>query len=127
MKGGDRLNSRSDISDKEMIADIVKGNKDLYREIVSRYKDKVYSVAFKISLNPKDAEDITQEVFLQAYRSLAQYHFDSSFSTWLYKISVNKGLDWKRKNKMRDKENVFEENQFHAVVDDTEGVFLKKI
>lgn len=50
------MNSRSDISDKDIIDAIVKENKELYQEIVSRYKEKVYSVAYKIALNPKDAE-----------------------------------------------------------------------
>ncbi len=120
------MNSIKELSDKEIIEAILDGNPHLYREIVSRYKDRVYAVALKISHHPKDAEDITQDVFLQVYHSLANYHFDSSLSTWIYKISVNKGLDWKRKNKMKKKESLYEEDQIYSISDDTEPTLLKK-
>jgi len=85
-------------TDKEIIKAVLAGYKEQYREIVSRYQNKVYSVALKISHNPKDAEDIAQEIFIQAYKSLFSFHFESNFSTWLYRVAVNKSLDWKRKN-----------------------------
>ncbi len=86
--------------DKQVIEEILAGKQEVYREFVSRYQNRVYSVALKYTNNPKDAEDVSQEVFIQAYKSLASFTFQSSLSTWLYRITINKCLDWKRKNKM---------------------------
>lgn len=86
-------------SDNEIVETVLSGNEENYRELVLRYQQKVYSVALKITYNKTDAEDITQEVFIQAYKSLSSFKFNSQFSTWIYRIAVNKCLDWKRKYK----------------------------
>ncbi len=87
------------MEEQALIKEIVAGRHELYRELVSTYQQKIFSVAMKIAKHPKEAEDIAQEVFIQAYRSLASYDGKSSFSTWLYRITVNKGIDWQRKQK----------------------------
>lgn len=86
-------------TDKEIVEKILSGNTDLYRELVLRYQQKVFSVTLKMTKNPIDAEDLAQEVFIQVYKSLPSFKFNSEFSTWIYKITVNKCLDWKRKFK----------------------------
>ena len=87
------------MKEQALVKEILAGRHELYRELVSAYQQKVFSVAIKIAKHPKDAEDIAQEVFIQAFRSLASYDGKSSFSTWLYRITVNKGIDWQRKQK----------------------------
>lgn len=84
-------------TDEQLIREVITGNSECYREIVSRYQTKVFSVAFKVARNQKDAEDIAQDVFLKVYHSLHQFKGDSSFSTWIYRVTMNKALDWKRK------------------------------
>jgi len=84
-------------TDNQLIENILAGKTEYYRDLVSRYQQKVFSVAIKITQNPKDAEDIAQETFIQVYRSLETYRQEASFATWLYRITVNKGLDWKRR------------------------------
>lgn len=84
-------------TDEQLVREIITGNSECYREIVSRYQTKVFSVAFKVARNQKDAEDIAQDVFLKVYHSLHQFKGDSSFSTWIYRVTMNKALDWKRK------------------------------
>ncbi|MGE8081023.1 RNA polymerase sigma factor [Peribacillus loiseleuriae] len=83
--------------DEQLIKRIVAGEQDQFRELISRYQVRVFAVAYKVSKSTKDAEDITQEVFLQLYRSLSQFKGDSSLSTWIYKIAMSKALDYRRK------------------------------
>lgn len=84
-------------TDERLIQRILRGENDVYRELMLRYESKVYAVAYKVANQQKDAEDITQEVFLQVYRSLSQFQEQSTFSTWVYKVAMNKALDYKRK------------------------------
>jgi len=95
-------------TDEQLIKLVLSGNEQMYREIVIRYQHKVFSVSMKFA-NHHDSEDIAQEVFLQAYKSLNTFRFGSNFSTWLYRITVNKCLDWKRKNKNLLKTDEFKE------------------
>ena len=83
--------------DEQLVKRIIAGEKDQFREVIIRFQARVFAVAYKVSKNPKDAEDITQEVFLQLYRSLSQFKGDSSLSTWIYKIAMSKALDYRRK------------------------------
>lgn len=57
-------------TDEQLVQDILTGKSDRYREIVSRYQSKVFSVAYKVARNHKDAEDIAQDVFIKVYGSL---------------------------------------------------------
>ncbi len=84
-------------TDEQLIQQALDGDKEAFRKLILRYQSKVYAVAYKVARDQKDAEDITQEVFLQLYRSLSQFHGDSAFSTWIYRISMSKALDYKRK------------------------------
>lgn len=69
--------------------------------IVESWKDMVYNTSLGIVQNSEDAEDVTQEVFVQVYESVNQFKGDSKFSTWLYRIAVTKSLDHLRKKKRK--------------------------
>lgn len=113
-------------NDEQIINEVLAGQLNQYKGLVSRYQQKVFSVALKITNNQKDAEDIAQEVFLQAYLSLSTYQFDSSFSTWLYRITVNKGIDWRRKNKHTLNQEVYQEQQEKSSEFIPEDLLLRK-
>ncbi|OYD07523.1 RNA polymerase sigma factor [Paludifilum halophilum] len=85
------------VEEQKIIRQIQAGSRELYRVIVERYQQRVYAVALQATGHPKDAEDLAQEIFLQAYRSLSSYRYQAQFSTWLYRIAINKALDWKRR------------------------------
>lgn len=70
-----------------------------FEELVNANKKKVFNVALGFVRNVEDAEDITQEVFIEVYRSLERFNRQSSESTWIYRITVNKSLDHLRKQK----------------------------
>ncbi len=85
--------------DDELIRSILKGNGERYDDIVERYQAGLYRTAFYYTQNVEDARDITQEIFIKAYNSLAGFKQASTFSTWLYRIAVNHCIDWCRKKK----------------------------
>lgn len=85
--------------DEEIIQAILKGNGELYSNIVERYQTGLYRTAYYYTQNFEDARDITQDILIKAYNKLAGFQHGSTFSTWLYRIAVNHCLDWCRKKK----------------------------
>ena len=85
--------------DAELIERVQKGDTRCFGELVSRYQDQVFGMAFRLVRGEKDAEDIAQEAFLRAYRGLEGFRKDSTFSTWLYRITWNLCTDWLRRNR----------------------------
>ncbi|NLL62116.1 MAG: sigma-70 family RNA polymerase sigma factor [Candidatus Atribacteria bacterium] len=73
------------------------GNSDAFAYLVEKYKNMVYQLALRMTANYHDSEDIAQESFLKAYRSLHQYKPSYSFSSWLYQITLNTIRDRIRK------------------------------
>jgi RNA polymerase sigma-70 factor (ECF subfamily) len=79
------------------------GDSARYEEIVNLFRDRVYRIAWRIAQNAEDALDITQEVFLRAFRALGSWHGRARFSTWLHRIAVNASIDFiRRQAKHRD-------------------------
>lgn len=70
-----------------------------FAEIVNQLKGMVYNTVLGIVQNEQDAEDVTQDVFIQVYESLNEFKADAKLSTWVYRIAVNKALDFERKKK----------------------------
>lgn len=68
-----------------------------FREIVDTHKVRVFNTAISFLQNREDAEDLAQEVFIEVYHSLEKFKGESSISTWIYRITVNKSLDFLRK------------------------------
>ena len=77
-------------------------NSPSFLEIYDRFKNKVYNTVIGYLQNTEDAEEVTQDVFLEVYRSVEKFKGESSLSTWIYRISVNKSLDFiKAKNRKK--------------------------
>ncbi|RAT97813.1 RNA polymerase sigma factor [Brevibacillus sp. Leaf182] len=85
--------------DREVIAEVLQGNKEAYALIVNKYKGKIASILGRTLHHSHDAEDMVQEVFIKAYYSLPDYKPNYSFSAWLYRIAINRGIDELRKRK----------------------------
>ena len=74
-------------------------NQERFQILYNQYKVLVYNVALHYLQNTQDAEEITQDVFIQVYNSLENFNEKSSLKTWIYRISINKSLDFiKHKN-----------------------------
>lgn len=87
------------MTDSEIIAEILKGDENLYRSLINKYKDQVLRTCYGFTQSQSDAEDIAQEVFIEIYESLESFRHESKFSTWIYRISVNKSLNFLRKKR----------------------------
>jgi RNA polymerase sigma-70 factor (ECF subfamily) len=88
-----------ELSDLEVVALVQRGDTDAYRVLVERHSQSVFKLAFRMTRNESDAEDLVQESFLKAYRSLGRFDGRSSFTTWLYRITANSALDLIRARK----------------------------
>lgn len=117
----------------ELIVQLQQGDGSAFKKLVDEWQDMVYNTALGIVQNADDADDITQEVFIQVYRSVSSFKGDSKFSTWLYRITLGKALDHEKK-KTRKKRFGFVQGLFgadgaeqaHAVEFEHPGVQLEK-
>jgi RNA polymerase sigma-70 factor, ECF subfamily len=91
----------SSINDLELIQKIRSGQKELYGDLVRQYHNKVMGYCLSMLQNHSEAEEAAQDIFVKAYRSLPKFKGNSSFSTWLYRITTNHCLDLLRKRNRR--------------------------
>jgi RNA polymerase sigma factor (sigma-70 family) len=83
------------------IEQVLDGKINAFSYIVDRHKDKAYNLALRICGNSEEAEEIAQDSFLKAYRSLKSFRMKSSFSTWLYRIVYNTAISYVRIKKKK--------------------------
>lgn len=88
-------------SDEVLITLFQTGERDVFRLLVERYQERVRNIIYSIFHEQSLIDDLSQEVFLKAYEALPRFRFESSFYTWLYRITVNKSRDELRKRKVR--------------------------
>lgn len=86
-------------SDRELLEAILAGDKDAYRPLVDRHTPTLFRLAYRITGNRGDAEEVVQEAFLRAYQQLPRFELRSDFGTWLYRIAVNTALNRLQKEK----------------------------
>lgn len=90
-----------ELSDQDAVRQANAGDQDAFRLLVERHSHAIFRIAFRMSGNEQDAEDLVQETFLRAYRQLNRFGQRSAFATWLYRICVNCSLDLLRVRKSR--------------------------
>src|SRR5471032_683536 len=78
------------------------GDSDAFRLLVEQHSRAIFRLAFRMTGNEQDAEDVVQETFLRAYKQLDRYEARSSFSTWLFRIASNYSLDLIRMRKRHE-------------------------
>jgi RNA polymerase sigma factor (sigma-70 family) len=84
------------LSDTHLINRILEGDTSGFAVLVDRYKDLAYTIAVRITGNREDAEEVVQDAFVKAFRSLSAFRRQSRFSTWLYRIVYNAAVSRKR-------------------------------
>jgi len=92
------------IADRAAIEACLSGDVSAFDDLVVRHQKAIHRVCYRFTGNTEDAADLTQEVFVKAYRSLAKFRGTSAFSTWLYRIAVNACLSFKSSRKNRTEE-----------------------
>jgi RNA polymerase sigma factor (sigma-70 family) len=85
-----------------LVEELSAGNRDAFKRLFSLYRRQVYNTCLGMLQHAEDAEDVTQEVFIEVFRSAGKFRGDSKISTWLYRIAYNRCLDHIR-SKKRDK------------------------
>ncbi len=83
--------------DKKLMERCVKGDRQAFETLLTRYEKPVYNAAYRMLHNPDDARDITQTVFLKVYEHLDQYDPAQRFFSWIYRITLNESINWLKK------------------------------
>ncbi len=107
------------MSDRDLVATAVGGVEGSFEEIVRRYQRPISAYVYRMVGNYESALDLTQEIFIKVYNSLARYRAEFKFSTWIYKIAHNSAVDHLRRNATRELSliNGSENDQFELPVE----------
>ena len=89
------------LGDNNIISGLKKGDESCFQRLIELYQDKVYNTCLGFVRNESDADDLTQEVFIEVFLKINTFRGDASISTWLYRIAVNKSLEFIRKQKRK--------------------------
>ncbi len=87
------------LSEDELIQKAKEGKVEAFGELVKRHQKRIYSLMYQMTFNHAEADDLSQETFLKAYKSLEKFKKESSFYTWLYRIAVNLAINHLKKRK----------------------------
>ena len=90
------------LNDLGLVTKARTGDTDAFRVLVERHSRALFRLAYRMTGNQQDAEDVVQDSFLRAYKQLARFDERASFGTWLYRIAVNCSLDLVRSRKRRN-------------------------
>lgn len=88
------------LTDTEIISRVLKGEQQLFASLVERYQNYVFTLVLRLIDSREDAEELSQDIFVKTYRSLADFRGDSKFSTWLYTIVRTSCITFLRKRKL---------------------------
>lgn len=94
-----KLNQKRD--EAILVAALKSGDRDAFSTIVTEYRESVIRICRGYVGSKEDAEDIAQEIFIEIYRSAASFRGDSSLSTWIYRMAINRALNWVRDNRKK--------------------------
>jgi len=91
------VNTKEGRTDVELVAEAQMGEVLAFDELVERYYGRIYGLAYNMTSNREDAEDLVQEIFVKAYAALPRFRGKSSFYTWIYRIAINKTINYRKK------------------------------
>lgn len=114
-------------SDLDLVKEIRDGNQDSFEELLSRYNNKVYSLATRLTRNPEDAEEVLQDVFVTVHRKLASFEGKSSFSSWLYRVTANAAFMKLRKRRQHQSvslEDLLQQPQLISALRTSENTYV---
>jgi len=99
------------MSDTEIIEQLKQGSETAFKKLVDNYQKLVVNTCYGLVHNREDAEDIAQDVFVEVYRNVQNFRADAKLSTWLYRIAVNRSLNYIRDNKKHKWFQSFEDGE----------------
>jgi len=104
------------------IQKVIEGDLSKFSYFIENYKDMAFSIAFRITNNTEDAEEVVQDSFLKAFKSLKEFRRDSKFSTWFYKIVVNNSLT-KIKSRKQEVQDIDIDKVSNQLIENVESVY----
>jgi RNA polymerase sigma-70 factor, ECF subfamily len=93
--------ARQTLDDATLVKRSRRGDMAAYDELIRRYQERIYATIYHMTANHEDANDLAQETFIKAYQALRSFKGDSSFYTWIYRIAVNKTINFLKQRKHR--------------------------
>lgn len=111
---------QSKLSDLELIQETLAGNQSAYTDLVKRHQRFVFTLALRFAKSREDAEEIAQDCFIKAYRSLASFQRQSKFGTWLYSIVYTTSMTFLRKKRL-DTDSIDDEHTYIQVENQSSG------
>lgn len=102
------------IDDRQLVRQAQEGHLGAFDELIRRYQERVYATVYHMTSNHEDANDLTQEAFVKAYKALSSFKGDSSFFTWVYRIAVNKTINFLKQRKNRHNSMSLNDLDFNA-------------
>ena len=101
IKAPSRPLAASECNERVLVKRAQTGDLSAYDELVRRYQERIYSTIYHMTANHEDATDLSQEAFIKAFRVLNTFKGDSSFFTWVYRIAVNKTINFLKQARKR--------------------------
>ena len=106
-----------EVSNSELVKKSQLGDKSAFEELVKRHQDLVFSLSFKLTGNRELANDVAQESFIRAWKAIEKFRGDSTFGTWIYRITVKTAWTLRKKAKKHNSLNI-EDTQEPVVIDE---------
>jgi RNA polymerase sigma-70 factor, ECF subfamily len=111
------------MEETELLSKLKEKDEESFRKIVDTYQKMILNSCYRFVLNKQTAEDLTQEVFIEVYRSINMFRGESKFSTWIYRIAISKSLDYLKSRKRKKRfgilksitENETSKNKFEQI------------
>lgn len=94
-------NECAEYSEKDLLQESRKGNLAAFDELIRRHQSRVYATIYHMTFNREDADDLTQETFIKAYKALKSFKGDAAFYTWIYRIAVNKTINFLKQRRRK--------------------------
>jgi RNA polymerase sigma-70 factor (ECF subfamily) len=125
------IKQMDDTPDAALVKMAIDGSSAAFSELVRRHQQRIYQLVLGMTRNHLDADDLSQEVFLSAFRSLRRFNRNSSFYTWIYRIAMNKSLNFlkkrgKEKNRAEFAEDMPGADRSHLESSAPENMAMKK-
>ena len=104
-----------DEKERKLIGRACDGDVTAFQKLVERYKKKIYYLSYDITGNHHDAEDVSQEVFIKAFRSIRNFRREAKMSSWLYQITVNASIDSLRRESSKPKLSMTDDREAYIL------------
>lgn len=99
----------NDAREDVLVEQAQNGSREAYSELVRRYRERIYRTIFRYTKNHNDTDDLAQETFLQAFRAIKHFRQKSGFYTWIFRIAVNRSLNFLKKARLEKGKAQYEE------------------